>query len=146
MNIIDAKKEYQQLENEENYWLNEKENIKSMVLPKGIAITPDKVTGGKREDRMLKYVELLDDKKIDETLDYIYKRKRNIWNYIETELKILGEYGNIEQKIYELRYDKDYLMDHRGRKRPFREIGVIVGFSPSQCCRILQKMLKRRNV
>lgn len=146
MNLIDAKKELQQLENEENYWLNEKETLKSLVIPKGIQITPDKVSGGKREDRMLKYVELLDNKKIDETLDYIYKRKKNIMNYIEEELKIIGEYGVLENQIYELRYDHDYMKEHNGKKRTFRAIGTQLGFSASQCCRILQKMLKKRNV
>lgn len=146
MNLIDAKKELQQLENEETYWLNEKENIKSLVMPKGINITPDKVNGGKREDKMLKYTELLDDKKIDETLDYIWKRKRNIMNYIEVELKIIGEYSNLEQKIYELRYDQEYMKSHKGKKRPFRQIGNIVGYSDMQCIRILQKMLSKRNV
>lgn len=146
MNLIEAKKELQQLENEEIYWLNEKENIKSLVMPKGIQITADKVNGGIREDRMLKYTELLDDKKIDETLDYIWKRKRNIMNYIETELKIIGEYNNLEQKIYELRYDQEYMKQNKGKKRPFRQIGNIVGYSGKQCNRILQKMLNRRDV
>ncbi len=146
MNLIEAKKELQQLENEETYWLNEKESIKSLVMPKGIQITADKVSGGIREDRMLKYTELLDDKKIDETLDYIWKRKRNIMNYIETELKIIGEYNNLEQKIYELRYDQEYMKQNKGKKRPFRQIGNIVGYSGKQCNRILQKMLNRRDV
>lgn len=146
MNLIDAKKELQQLENEENYWLNEKENIKSLVMPKGIQITPDKISGGKREDRMLKYAEILDDKKIDETLDYIWKRKRNIMNYIENELKIIGEYSNLEKKIYDLRYDQEFMKLNKGKKRPFRQIGSIVGYSDMQCIRILQKMLSRRNV
>lgn len=146
MNLIDAKRELQQLENEENYWLNEKESIKSLVLPKGIQITADKVQGGKREDSMLKYAELLDDKKIDETLDYIWKRKRNIMNYIENELKIIGEYDNLQRRIYELRYDQLYMKDNKGKKRPFRQIGVIVGYSGKQCNRILQKMLNRRDV
>lgn len=146
MNLIDAKKELQQLENEEIYWLNEKENIKSLVMPKGIQITPDKISGGKREDNMLKYAELLDDKKIDETLDYIWKRKRNIMNYIENELKIIGEYSNLEQKIYELRYDQEYMKENKGKKRPFRQIGTMVGYSDMQCIRILQKMLSKRNV
>lgn len=145
MNLIDAKKELQQLENEENYWLNEKENIKSIVIPKGMQITADKIEGGKREDRMLKYVELLDDKKIDETLDYIYKRKRNIMNYIEEELKIIGEYSNLERRIYDLRYDDNYIKEH-GKKRPFTQISNITGYSSSQCCRILQKMLSKRTV
>lgn len=146
MNLIDAKKQLQELENEEIFWLNEKELIKSIVLPRSMELTADKVSGGKRIDKNLKYVELLDDKKIDETLDYIYKRKRNIMNYIEEELKIIGTYGLLEQKIYDLRYDEDFIKEHNGKKRPFREIGEVVGFSASQCCRILQKMLSRRNV
>ena len=146
MNLIDAKKELQQLENEETYWLNEKENLKSLVMPKGIDITPDKVSGGKREDRMLKYAELLDDKKIDETLDYIFKRKRNVMNYIENELKIVGEYSHLEKRIYDLRYNQEYIQEHKGKKMTFQQIGNITGYSSSQCCRILQKMLSRRNV
>ena len=146
MNLIDAKKELQQLENEENYWLNEKENLKSLVMPKGMEITPDKVSGGKREDRMLKYAELLDDKKIDETLDYIFRRKRSLMDYIENELKIVGEYSNLEKRIYDLRYDLDYIQQNKGKKRPFRQIGALVGYSDMQCIRILQKMLSRRNV
>ena len=100
MNLIEAKKEVKLLENQYNYWLNEKENLKSLVLPKGIQITPDKVNGGKREDRMLTYVELLDDKKIDETLEYITRRKRNLEHFIEEELKILGEYNTLEKMKY----------------------------------------------
>lgn len=146
MNLIDAKRELQQLENEETYWLNEKENLKSLVMPKGIQITADKVSGGKREDRMLKYAELLEDKQIDETLDYIYKKKRNIMNYIENELKIVGEYSTLEKRIYDLRYDLNYIQEHKGKKMPFQQIGIITGYSASQCCRILQKMLSRRNV
>ena len=145
MNLIEAKKKLQHLEIEEQYWLNEKENIKSLVMPKGIQITADKVNGGKREDRMTKYVELLEDKQIDETLDYIYKRKRNLMNYIEEELKIIGEYNQLERKIYDLRYDQDYIKAN-GKKRPFTQIGNITGYSSSQCCRILQRMLSRRNV
>lgn len=145
MNLIEAKKEVKLLENQYNYWLNEKENLKSLVLPKGIQITPDKVNGGKREDRMLTYVELLDDKKIDETLEYITRRKRNLEHFIEEELKILGEYNTLEKKIYDLRYDEEYIKEN-GKERTFYEIGNIVGYSKGQCYKILQKMLNKRNV
>lgn len=145
MNLIEAKKEVKLLENQYNYWLNEKENLKSLVLPKGIQITPDKVNGGKREDRMLTYIELLDDKKIDETLEYITRRKRNLEHFIEEELKILGEYNTLEKKIYDLRYDEVYIKEN-GKERTFYEIGNIVGYSKGQCYKILQKMLNKRNV
>lgn len=145
MNLIEAKTKLKQLENEEDYYLQEKELLKSMVLPKGIEITPDKVNGGKREDRMLKYVEILDDKKLDDTLEYIYRKKRILMNYIENELETIGEYDNLKRRIYELRYDTEYIKLN-GKKRTFKSIGNLVGYSASQCNRILQKMLSKRNV
>ena len=66
-------------------------------------------------------------------------------NYIEEELKIIGEYSNLERKIYDLRYDNNYIKEH-GKKRPFTQISNITGYSSSQCCRILQKMLSKRTV
>ena len=66
-------------------------------------------------------------------------------NYIEEELKIVGEYNNLEKKIYDLRYDEAYIKEN-GKKRSFRLIGNLVGYSDMQCIRILQKMLSKRNV
>lgn len=66
-------------------------------------------------------------------------------NYIETELKIIGEYDNLQKRIYELRYDQEYMKEN-SKKRPFNQIGMIVGYSGKQCNRILQKMLNRRDV
>lgn len=146
MNLVEANKKLKQLENEEEYWLNEKENIKSLVIPKGMQITPDKIEGGKREDKMLKYVELLDDKKINETLDYIYKSKQNLEDFIERELKRIGEYTPLERKIYDLRYDYEYIKEHNGKKRTFWEIGNTVGYSKSQCYKILKNMLRKRDI
>ena len=145
MNLIDAKRELQQLENEEIYWLNEKELAESITNVKSIQILPDKVSGGIYDDKMLKHMIVLDEKKILETLEYINRRKRNIMNYIEQELKIIGEYSNLEKRIYELRYDKEYIRLNN-KRRSFRQIGELVGYSDMQCIRILQKMLSRRNV
>lgn len=145
MNLIDAKRELQQLENEEIYWLNEKELAESITNVKSIQILPDKVSGGIYDDKMLKHMIVLDEKKILETLEYINRRKRNVMNYIEQELKIIGEYSNLEKRIYELRYDKEYIRLNN-KRRSFRQIGELVGYSDMQCIRILQKMLSRRNV
>ena len=145
MNLIDAKRELQQLENEEIYWLNEKELAESITNVKSIQILPDKVSGGIYDDKMLKHMIVLDEKKILETLEYINRRKRNIMNYIEQELNIIGEYSNLEKRIYELRYDKEYIRLNN-KRRSFRQIGELVGYSDMQCIRILQKMLSRRNV
>ena len=68
MTIREANYELMKLDNEYNYWLNEKERIKSLVVPKSTDIRLEKVDGGKREDRLVKYAELLDEKKIDENV------------------------------------------------------------------------------
>ena len=146
MDLIEANVKLKKLENEEEYWLNEKELAMSKVLPKGITIEADKIPSTKRVDRNLQYVIELDDKKIDETLDYIHKKKINLMNYIEQELKLIGQYSILEQRIYELRNDPEYMKQNNGKKRPFWEIGVKVGYSKSQCYKILQKMEHKRNV
>ena len=67
-------------------------------------------------------------------------------NYIEKELETIGEYDTLKRRIYELRYDGEYQKEHNGKQRSFKEIGEKVGYSASQCNRILQKMLSKRNV
>lgn len=146
MDLIEANVKLKKLENEEEYWLNEKELALSKVLPKGISIEADKIPSTKRVDKNLEYVIELDDKKIDETLDYIHRKKRNLMDYIEKELKIIGQYSILEKRIYELRNDPIYVKENNGKKRPFEKIGIMVGYSKSQCCRILQKMEKKRNI
>ena len=71
MTLKDANKELEKLENEYNYWLKQKENLLNLVMPKATDIRGEIVDGGKREDRLLKYVELEDEKQINATLDYI---------------------------------------------------------------------------
>lgn len=146
MDLVEAKMKLQELDNAENYYLNEKEIIQSIVLPKGIQITPDKISGGKRVDKMLKYVEMLDETEIDKILTIINRKKKNLMNYIDNELIRIGEYQPLAKKIYDLRYDKDYKENHNGKLRSFTKIGNITGYSSSQCCRILQRMLSKRNV
>lgn len=144
MDLIEANVKLKKLENEEEYWLNEKELAMSKVLPKGISIEADKIPSTKRVDKNLEYVIELDDKKIDETLDYIHKKKRNLMDYIEKELKIIGQYSILEKRIYELRNDPEYIKTHNNNKMPFNKIGKIVGYSESQCNRIYRKLINRR--
>lgn len=136
MTLKEAQAQLKQLDNEYNYWLNEKELALSVVLPKATDIRNEVVDGGKRIDKMLKYVEILDSKQIDETLDYIFRKQQNLMDYIDKELKIIGTYNYIEKKIYELRQDKVH----------WWKIGNIVGLSERQCRRIYKKMIQSRNI
>lgn len=136
MTLKEAQAQLKQLDNEYNYWLNEKELALSVVLPKATDIRNEVVDGGKRIDKMLKYVEILDNKQIDATLDYIFKKQQNLMDYIDKELKIICTYNYIEKRIYELRQDKVH----------WWKIGNIVGLSERQCRRIYKKMIQSRNI
>lgn len=137
MTIREANCELMKLDNEYNYWLNEKERIKSLVIPKSTDIRPEKVDGGKREDRLVKYIELLDDKKIDETLDYIDKKRTNLMNWLDQELKIMEQYEPLKRKIIRLR-EEEHLS--------YEKIGVAVGYSTRHVIRIYKEAVGRRNI
>lgn len=139
MTIRDAQEEYKTLEAEERYWKDKKESLKSLVMPKSTDIRGEPVDGGKREDKMLLYVEQLDELKINETLEYIKKQKEITMKFIETLLKIKNEYKPLERRIYDLRNDVEYLKTHN-KPMPFWKIGRMVGYSKAQCYRIYQKM------
>lgn len=137
MTIREANYELMKLDNEYNYWLNEKEQIKSLVVPKSTDIRLEKVDGGKREDKFVKYAELLDEKKIDETLDYIDKKRTNLMNWLDQELKIMEQYEPLKRKIIRLR-EEEHLS--------YEKIGIAVGYSERHVRRIYKEAVGRRNI
>ena len=137
MTIKEVNYELKRLDNEYNYWLNEKEQLKSLVYPRSTDIRLEKVDGGKREDRLLKYAELLDDKKIDETLEYIDCRRNNLMNWLDQELKIMEQYEPLKRKIIRLREEE---------KLSYEKIGAIVGYSTRHVIRIYKSAVGKRNV
>lgn len=145
MTIKEANYELKKLDNEYNYWLNEKEQLKSLVYPKATDIRLEKVDGGKREDRLEKYVELLDDKKIDETLSYIQSRKENLLNWLENEMKIMLKYGEIERVIIQLK-EEGKLTNGRYKSLTWDEISTEVHWSKSFCRNVYRKYKYKRYV
>lgn len=136
MTLEKANLQLESLENEYNYWLEEKELALSIVLPKATDIRTEVVDGGKRTDKMFKYISIMDDKQIDETLDYITKRKEILMDFIDRELRILDKYDNIAKKIYELR--------QKGIE--WWKIAKIVGLCERQCRRIYKSIINRRYI
>ena len=80
----EAEEELKKYENRERYLLNKIENIRSLVLPKGISIEPDKIPSTKRVDKNLEYVSQLED--VEKELAYVRKEIKNLMKYIEQEL------------------------------------------------------------
>lgn len=134
MDLKTANKMLEKLENDYNYWLNEKEKILPLVRPQTSIIKDTIVDGGTRMDRLAKYVELEDEKKINDTLDYINKRIRNLSRWVEEELRIINKYEPLEQKIIMLRNEKHL---------KWKDISISTGYCVRQCQRIYDKYYKR---
>lgn len=148
MTLKEANKQLEELTNDYEYYLQEKEKIMSMVLPKATEIKLDKIDGGKREDRLLLYMEKLDNQKIDETLDYIQARKENLMNWIDRELKILLKYGEIESAIVQLKEVGVVEDKYTGKYREltWEEISKEVHWSKSFCRNVYRNYKKKRDI
>jgi len=138
MTLKEANEELEKLDNEYNYWLNEKERLSLLVSPKSMDIRPEMVEGGKRVDRLALYVESMDDKKINETLDYIQSRRLNLMNWIDNELNILKKYNEIEQLIVHYKEVAIIKDKYTGKQREmtWEEIGKEVHYSKDYCRKI----------
>ena len=138
MTLKEANEELERLDNEYNYWLNEKERLSLLVTPKSMDIRSEMVEGGKRVDKLALYVESMDDKKINETLEYIQKKKQNLMNWLDNELSILKKYNEIEQLIV---YYKENVMitdkyTNKRRNMTWEEISKEVHYSKDYCRKI----------
>lgn len=148
MTLKEANEALESLENEENYWLNQKELLLSIVLPKATDTTVEQVDGGKREDRHLKYVEIEEEKQINATLDYIFKRKQNLLNWLNNELKILLKYGEVEAVIIQLKENKRIKDNKTGKYREmtWEEIAEEVHWSKSFCRNVYRSYKRKRDI
>ena len=139
MTLKEANEELERLDNEYNYWLNEKERLLLLVTPKSTDIRSEIVDGGKRIDKLAKYVESMEEKQINETLDYIHARKLNLMNWIENELRILGKYNEVEQLIV-------FYKEIDTKLHTWVEISRLVHYSETQCRRIYRNYKHIRSI
>lgn len=148
MTLKEANEKLERLENDYNYWLNEKEKLLLLVMPKSTDIRPEMVDGGKRVDRLAQYVESMEEKQINETLNYIQSKKVNLMNWIDNELNLLKKYNELEQLIIyykEVAIIKDkYTL--KQRKMTWEEIGREVHYSKDYCRRIYRNYKRIRNI
>ncbi len=143
MTIKDAKIKLAQCEINLEYWINEKNMAINSVMPKSKGFDREVVSGGTREDKYKKLDYAIDE--IDPIIEYLNKEISNLNNFIEQSLKVLGEYDDLQQRIYELRHDKEYMRKNRGRKRQWWKIAQIVGYSERQVQRIYSQLVSKRN-
>ncbi len=148
MTLIEANEALERLENEENYWLDELELVLSTVMPKSTDIQPERVDGGKRVDKLAKYVETLEEKQIRETLDYIYKKKQNLIKWMDNELKTLKKYGEVTELIIHYKENKKIIDKYTGKVREMTwdEIAKEVHYSKSFCRTVYREYKKKRSI
>lgn len=146
MTLKEANMQLEKLENDYEYYLNEKEKLLTTVLPKATDIRGERVDGGKRTDRLLEYMEQIDTKQIDETIDYIHNRKQNLINWIENELKIMLKYGELESVIIQLKEMGKLNKDGKYEKITWEEIAKEVHWSKSFCRNVYRNYKKKRDI
>lgn len=134
MTLTEVKEQLERLDNELEYKLKEKEILFQKTQPQAVDTTKENVEGGTRSDKYLNYVETLEEKNINVEIDKLYQRRRNLENWLNNELKILGKYKPFEREIITLR-EENHLK--------WRAISIRVGYSERQCQRIYDKYYKR---
>lgn len=131
LTLEEAAKELDKLANDKIYWENRLEQIASLIMPKSTDIGNERVDGGERVDKLLKYTELKEELAIEDTLKYIDGKILSLNQWVERELIRLDKYGETEKKIVYLR-DHKKIRDkytNRLRKMTWREIAKETHYS-----------------
>lgn len=131
LTLEEAAKELDKLANDKIYWENRLEQIASLIMPKSTDIGNERVDGGERVDKLLKYTELKEELAIEDTLKYIDGKILSLNQWVERELIRLDKYGETEKKIVYLR-DHKTVRDkytNRLRKMTWREIAKETHYS-----------------
>ncbi len=137
MTIKEANNKLEKINNDIDYWIDEKIIATSNVEPKAVDTTKEAVTSGNRTDRYANYVIVVEP--IDRELDRLYAIKKNLETYIEKELHRLGKYRKVEQLI--IYYKEQCLEDYT-----WEEIGRKVYMNKDNCRKIYRKWKGKRNV
>lgn len=145
MDLKTANLELEKLENQYEYWLNEKETILTIVMPQSPDPTKEPIEGGTRVDKFAKYAELDDEKKINDTLDFIHKRKQNLLKWLTNELKILNKYGEVEALIIQYK-EKGIYNEKEGRfiDMTWEQIAKEVHYSKTFCRNVYRTYKNQR--
>ena len=145
MKLSEAKKELERLDNDLEYQLKRKEILFRRTQPGAVDTTKENVQGGKREDKYLNYVETLEEKQINEEIDKIYAQRKNLENWLNNELKIMGKYNELEQLVRYYKEEVQITDKWTGRVRglTWEEIGKNIHYS-SVWCRKVYKLYKMK--
>ena len=146
LTLNEATKELEKLENDKNYWENRLEQLVSLTMPHSTDVQNERVDGGVKIDKLLKYTELKEELDIDNTLKYINDKIDALNEWIQGELTRLDKYGETEKGIVYLREHK-LVRDkytNRMRKMTWQEIAKETHYSERAVRLFYKKSIKER--
>lgn len=145
--ISEANNEITRATNLLNLWIDKKNNIFEETQPKPSDTENERVDGSMtRVEKFYKYVYKCEKEDIDWWIDRLNEYIISLNNYLEAELKRIGEYEPLKQKIYNLRNDKEYMEQHEGKPMEWWKIAEATGYCERQCRRIYSKIIEKRYI
>lgn len=146
LTLEDATKELDKLENDKTYWENRLEQIVSLTMPHSPDTENERVDGGERVDKLLKYTSLKEELAIDDTLKYIDDKILTLNKWIEGELIRLDKYGETEKTVVYLRERKKVRdkYTNRLRRMTWREIANETHYSERSVRYFYENSIKER--
>lgn len=142
MTIREANNKLGKLENELNYYIDMKNLAIDIATKKTSSPSSERTDGGTRQDKY-KLLDISIDE-YDPEIERLNKEIIIIRNYIESELKRIGEYEPLKQKVYNLRNDEEYMKKNKGKPREWWKIAQATNYSERQCRRIYSSITGER--
>ena len=109
-------KEIEELENDLNFYQNRLESLKSLIYPGATDYKKEIVDGGKRIDKIYKYVEVENQQQLEVTIMYIKAKIKDLNDWKDKEIERLSKYGESVRLVVFLK-EKEFKTDYNGRKR-----------------------------
>ena len=134
MSITQIKSKIEELNNNLEYLLEEKEQAFLMTQPKATQLKEVSVLGGKRESIYDKYV--IKNEKLDPAIDFVQNKIKMLEDYLNKELERINKYDEWEQKVIYL----------RSSGKTWLYIACNTPFSIRTCQRIYSKYTKKRDI
>ena len=136
--IKEANNEINRITNLLNLYIDRKNLLFNETQPKVADPNTDRVDGSMtREEKFFKYVYKCENEDIEWWIDHLNDYLISLSNYVESELKRIGEYEPLKAKIIKLREEKGMKWD---------DIAIATHYSKSQCRRIYSSFSGKRNV
>lgn len=136
--ISEANNEITRATNLLNMWIDKKNNVFEDTQPKPTNTENERVDGSMtRVEKFYKYVYKCEKEDIDWWIDRLNEYIVSLNDYVESELKRIGEYEPLKEKIIRLREEENMKWD---------DIAVATHYCRRQCINIYKDYTGKRNV